>query len=192
VIDELHAFWFGDPARTPGELRAKMQRWYQSGPALDDYIRKKFGALAEKALAGELDGWAATPRGRICLIVLLDQFARHIWRDQARAYAGDAKAQQLALESLESVGLYTPEERQFLLMPLLHAEDVSLQQTGIHEMQDHLEAAPEELQPLYQAGLDRAREYREVIERFGRFPHRNAALGRRNTPEEEEFLKAPG
>lgn len=187
--DEVHAFWLGEPAEEPAALRAKLQRWYESGAALDDLIRKRFGALVEQAVAGELDGWAATPRGRIALILLLDQFARSIHRDSPRAFAGDAKAQQLTMEALDSVLLYTPEERQFLIMPLLHAEDLALQETGVHEMEDHVDAAPEPLRPLYAMGLEQSRKYRAVIAQFGRFPHRNAALGRTSTPEEEEFLE---
>ncbi|MGZ6143765.1 MAG: DUF924 family protein [Myxococcales bacterium] len=186
--EDVLAFWLGEPARSPAELRAKLQRWYQGGAALDDLIRKKFGDDVEKALAGDLDAWAATPRGRVALIVLIDQFTRSIFRDSPRAFEGDAKAQHLALEALDSVLLYSTEERQFLIMPLLHAEDLSLQETGLHEIEAHVEAAPEELRPLYAMGIEQSRKYRDVIARFGRFPHRNAALGRTSTPEEEEFL----
>jgi uncharacterized protein (DUF924 family) len=190
--EEVHAFWFGPrPATEPSLLRAKMQRWYEAGPALDDQIRKKFGADVERALAGELDSWAATPQGRISLIVLLDQFTRNIFRDTPRAFAGDKKAQPLAIEALESVLLYNHEERQFLIMPLLHAEDPGLQEMSVHEMEAHVEAAPQPLKALYAEGLETARRYRDTIARFGRFPHRNAILGRANTPEEEEFLRGP-
>lgn len=187
---EVHEFWFGrEAAKEPAALRAKLSRWYQGGPALDDLIRKKFGADVEKALAGDLDAWAATPQGRIALIILLDQFPRSIFRDTARAFAGDAQAQRLALEALDSVLLYSHEERQFLLMPLLHAEDPALQETAVAEMEAHVEAAPPELRELYSMGVEQAKKYRDVIARFGRFPHRNAALGRASTPEEVEFLK---
>lgn len=188
---DVHAFWFGPrPAAEPTLLRAKMQRWYEAGPALDDQIRKKFGADVERALAGELDSWAATPEGRISLIVLLDQFTRNVFRDTPRAFAGDKKAQQLAIEALESVLLYNHEERQFLIMPLHHAEDLALQEMAVHEMEAHVEAAPEPLRGIYAEGLEIARSYRDQVARFGRLPHRNAILGRANTPEEEEFLKA--
>ena len=187
---EVHEFWFGrEAAKEPAALRAKLSRWYQGGPALDDLIRKKFGADVETALAGDLDSWASTPQGRIALIILLDQFPRSIFRDTARAFEGDAKAQRLALEALDSVLLYSHEERQFLIMPLLHAEDAGLQDTAVHEMEAHVEAAPEPLKPLYAMGVEQAKKYRDVIARFGRFPHRNAALGRESTPEEVEFLK---
>lgn len=188
-MDEVLSFWFGPEAKTPAELRAKLGRWYQGGPALDDLIRKKFGALVEQALSGELDGWASTPRGRIALIVLLDQFTRSIFRDSPRAFEGDKKAQQLAVEALDGLALFSVEERQFLIMPLLHAEELGLQEMGVHEMQDHVDAAPEELRPLFAMGLEQSRKYRDVIARFGRFPHRNAALARTSTPEEEDFLK---
>ena len=190
MMDEVLAFWFGDePARDAASLRKKLQRWYQGGAALDEEIRQRFGTQVEQALAGELDAWAATPRGRIALILLLDQFTRNLFRDTPRAFAGDAKAQQLSLEALDSVLLYSTEERQFLIMPLLHSEDLHLQETGVHEVQAHVEAAPEELRPMLAMGIEQSRKYRDVIEKFGRFPHRNAALGRASTPEEEEFLK---
>jgi uncharacterized protein (DUF924 family) len=188
-VEEVLAFWFGEaPAADPAALRTKLWRWSQGGPALDEEIRRRFGGLVEQALRGELDSWAATPRGRIALILLLDQFTRNLYRDDARAFSGDAKAQQLALEALDGVLLYSTEERQFLLMPLLHAEDLGLQETGLHEMREHVAAAPAELQQVYAMGLEQSRKYRDVIEKFGRFPHRNAALGRASTPEEEQFL----
>ena len=189
-MEEILAFWFGpQPARTREELMAKLRRWYQGGPELDAEIRARFSALVEQALAGGLDSWATTPRGRIALILLLDQFTRNLFRDSPRTYAGDAKAQRLTLEALDSLALYSFEERQFLIMPLLHAEDLSLQETGLHEMQAHVAAAPPELQPVLSMGLEQSRKYRDIIARFGRFPHRNAVLGRASTPDEIEFLK---
>jgi uncharacterized protein (DUF924 family) len=186
--EEVHAFWFGEPAQDAAALMPKLRRWYQGGPALDEEIRQRFAAGVEQALAGDLDGWAATPHGRISLILLLDQFTRNLFRDSPRCYSGDAKAQHLALEALDSVLLYTTEERQFLIMPLLHAEDLALQETGVHEMDAHVEAAPDALRPLIAMGQEQSRKYRDIIARFGRFPHRNAVLGRVSTPEEDEFL----
>lgn len=189
-MEEVLAFWFGEsPAEDPAALRTKLQRWYQGGPALDEEIGRRFGGLVEQALRGELDSWAVTPRGRIALILLLDQFTRSIYRDDVRAFSGDAKAQQLALEALDSVLLYTTEERQFLLMPLLHAEDLALQETGVHEMDAHVEAAPGQLRPLYALGQEQSRQNRDLIAQFGRFPHRNAMLSRPSTPEEEAYLR---
>ena len=189
-IDDVYRYWFGDaPAASPDELKARMRRWYAAGPALDEDIRQRFGALVEQAIAGELDSWATTPRGRIALIILLDQFTRNVYRDSPRCYAGDAKAQQLTLEALDSILLYSTEERQFLIMPLLHSEDLALQETGVHEVAEHVASAPAELQPVFSMGIEQSRKYRDIIQKFGRFPHRNALLGRQSTPEEEEFLK---
>jgi uncharacterized protein (DUF924 family) len=189
-IDDVYGYWFGDaPAATADELKARLRRWYAGGAAMDEEIRQRFAPLVERALAGELDSWAATPRGRIALILLLDQFTRNLFRDSPRCYAGDAKAQHLALEALDSVLLYSTEERQFLIMPLLHSEDLALQETGVHEVQEHVESAPPELQPVLAMGIEQSRKYRDIIQQFGRFPHRNAVLGRTSTPIEEEFLK---
>ncbi len=189
-MDDVYGYWFGDaPASSADELKTRMRRWYQGGPTMDEEIRQRFGPLVEKALAGELDSWATTPRGRIALILLLDQFTRNLFRDSPRCYSGDAKAQHLALEALDSKLLYSDEERQFLIMPLLHAEDLALQETGVHEMQEHAEAAPPALQPIFAMGVEQSKKYRDIIQKFGHFPHRNAVLGRTSTPEEEEFLK---
>ena len=138
-------------------------------------------------MRGELDSWAATPRGRIALIILIDQFTRSIYRDSPRAFAGDVRAQQLSLDGLATP--YPHEERQFLLMPLLHAEDLKLQQLGLDEIEKHVASAPELLRPMFAMGLEQSRKYLDVIARFGRFPHRNAALGRTSTPEEQQFLR---
>src|SRR5437016_993855 len=135
-IDRVHAFWFGDaPARDASGAQAKMRRWYRGGPAMDAEVREKFAPLVERALRGELDGWAASPSGRIALILLLDQFTRNVWRDDPRCYQGDPKAQQLAVEALDA-GLdaqLSLEERQFLRMPLTHAEDRALQERSVAE-----------------------------------------------------------
>src|SRR5437764_10625284 len=128
-IDRVYEYWFGAaPALDAATAEAKMRRWYRGGPPVDAEVREKFGPLVERAVRGELDGWSATPRGRIALILLLDQFTRNLWRDDPRCYSGDAKAQRLAVEALDS-GLdekLSLEERQFLRIPLAHAENLEL------------------------------------------------------------------
>jgi uncharacterized protein (DUF924 family) len=191
-IDRVYFFWFGDaPAQDAVTADAKMRRWYMGGPSMDLEVREKFGPLAERAVRGELDGWARTPRGRIALILLLDQLTRNLWRDDPRCYAGDAKAQKLAVEALDA-GLNAQlslEERQFLRMPLAHAEDRALQERNVAETEKLVATVPEALLPVYASGIERSRKYLAVIARFGRFPHRNQVLGRSSTAEEIEFLK---
>src|SRR5262245_26278757 len=102
-IDRVYAYWFGEaPAADADAARAKMRRWYMGGPSVDQEIRDQFGDLIERAQNNELDAWAETPRGRVALIILLDQFSRNVWRDQPRCYAGDPKAARLALEALDA------------------------------------------------------------------------------------------
>ena len=190
MIDEVLEFWFERPATTSEEYGRKIRRWYMGGPALDTQIRERFGALVERALAGELEDWAQTTRGRLALILLLDQFTRSIYRDDPRSYAGDAKAQALSVEALDR-GLdheLSIEERHFLMMPLMHAEDLSLQERAIVTITAIASDAAEHQKQGLGMGVEQSRKYRDVIARFGRFPHRNALLGRDSTPEEKQFL----
>ena len=190
--DDILAYWFeGAPAADAAALKRKMQRWYMGGPGLDAEIKERFGADVERALSGELDDWAGTPRGRLALVLLLDQFTRNVYRETAQAYAGDAKAQALATEAFDQ-GLDRDldlEMRQFLMMPLVHAEDLTLQERACQLMAALVEEAPVELRPAYGMGIEQTRKYRDVISRFGRFPHRNGVLGRTSTPEEKAFLR---
>ena len=190
MIDEVLAFWFGTPATTAEEFGKKIKRWYMGGPALDAEIRESFGPLVERGLAGELDDWAHTIRGRLALVLVLDQFPRSVYRNDPRSYAGDAKAQALALEALDR-GLAKDldvEQRNFLVMPLLHAENLALQERSVIELQAVFDAALPWQQEMLKMGLEQAHKYRDLIARFGRFPHRNAVLGRTSTKEEEQFL----
>ncbi|MCC6524574.1 MAG: DUF924 domain-containing protein [Polyangiaceae bacterium] len=190
TADDVWEFWFGAPATDEAALKKKLKRWYMGGTDEDALIRARFGAEVERALAGELDDWAATPRGLVALVILLDQMPRSVFRDGPRAFAGSARAERLVVAALDA-GVEAElsfEERQFLLMPLLHAEDVGLLERFGREVVRHVAAAPAWAQRMLGAGTEQADKYLEVVRRFGRFPHRNAALGRTSTPEEVEFL----
>lgn len=190
MIEDVLAFWFGPPAASTEEFGRKIKRWYMGGPALDAEIRERFGALVEQALAGELDGWAQTIEGRLALILLLDQFTRSIYRNDPKTYAGDAKAQVLAVEALDK-GLdkqLPVEQRNFLLMPLAHAESVALQERSVAEMDRLYADAADWQKKILEMGVEQTHKYRDLITRFGRFPHRNALLGRTSTREETAFL----
>ncbi|HYD98184.1 MAG TPA: DUF924 family protein [Alphaproteobacteria bacterium] len=172
---DILAFWFDE---------AGPAAWYRRDPAFDALIRDRFGALVEEALAGRLDGWAETPDGLLALVVLLDQFPRNLFRDDPRAYAGDPKARALAHRALAD-GLdaaLPPPRRQFLYMPLMHSEDVADQALCVEKF-----AAMGEPDALFYARLHHA-----IVERYGRFPHRNAALGRADTPDEARFMATLG
>jgi uncharacterized protein (DUF924 family) len=187
---EVLAFWFGEPPKTADELKAKLRRWFMGGPELDAGIKESFGETVDAALAGELDGWLAEPKGWLALIVVLDQLTRNCFRGDARTHAGDARAVKLTMDALERGALHAlpMQERHFALMPLLHAEDPACQARYQAEYAKFMADVPEAFRPLYASGLEQGEKYAEIIRRFGRFPHRNAILGRRSTPEEEAFL----
>jgi uncharacterized protein (DUF924 family) len=192
TIEDVLTFWFGDrPAANAAELTAKMRRWYMGGETEDAAIRERFTETLERALAGELDDWAKTPRGRLALILLFDQMTRSMFRGTARAFAGDARAQRLATEMLDAgtSDELTFEQRHFIYMPLLHAEDAVLLDRYNALFPKTLDAVPEWGRPLIGDGIEQGLKYRDLMARFGRFPHRNLALGRSSTAEEVEFLK---
>ncbi|HSE00426.1 MAG TPA: DUF924 family protein [Burkholderiales bacterium] len=194
-IDQVLEFWFGACGPDGALDRVKQRMWFSDGRNHDAVIRKKFGKLHRRAARGELDAeWAATPRGRIALIVLLDQFSRHIHRGKPAAFAQDPAAQRLAAAGLEQGvdrGLI-PAQRAFFYLPFEHAEDVGLQRLGTRAFERLATEVAPAWRKEYTSFADYAGHHRDIIERFGRFPHRNAILGRASTPEEVEFLKEPG
>jgi uncharacterized protein (DUF924 family) len=178
-------FWFGAPGSAEhGSTRAL---WFTKSDATDVLIRARFGSAVEEALRGELDHWGQDVQGALALIVLLDQFTRNIFRDTPRAFAGDAAALALA-QRLADAGLdrqLSLHGRWFAYMPFEHAESLAAQERSVALFQRLADdGLPEP--------LDWAVKHRDVIARFGRFPHRNAVLGRASTPEEETFLRQPG
>ena len=185
--DEVLSFWFGEPARDFEGLVRTMRR---IDPTLDEPIRERFGPAIEAAFGGAFEEWAETPRGMLALIILLDQLPRHAFRGNARQYEGDARALDLALRALElgyEEGLSFL-ERTFLLMPLAHSEDIAIQRRNVIEADRTAAAAPAWIDFFAEIGPSQSRKYLDVIERFGRFPHRNEMLGRSSTPEELAFL----
>ncbi len=188
---DVLTFWFGEPAKDAEELKTKLRRWFGGGPALDAEIKQKFGAEIDAAVEGKLDAWLAEPKGWLGLLILLDQFTRNAYRGDPKTHAGDARAVKLTLDALESGRLHALpiQERHFALMPLLHAEDVACQARYREEFAKFMRDVPEPLRPFYAGGIEQGEKYGDVIRRFGRFPHRNALLGRKSTPEEEAFMK---
>ena len=169
--EEILREWFGDP-----------KRWWRPDPDFDDTLRETYGDDVEAALRGERDAWASTPRGALALVILLDQMTRNIHRGTPRMYAGDEKAVATCLSLVErgEDGALSADERYFLYMPLMHSEDRALQERSLEKFRD------------LGKGVDYAQRHADIVFRFGRFPHRNALLGRESTPEELEFLKQPG
>jgi uncharacterized protein (DUF924 family) len=169
-------FWFGE---------AQPRQWFVKDAVFDGLVRDRFLGLTQQALAGELDTWSAESTGGLALVLLLDQFPRQIWRDTAMAFAGDPQALAESLRAVERGWLEKEVEqarRQFWLMPLMHSEELAVQEAAL---------------PLFARFCDPrtadfARRHRDVIARFGRFPHRNAVLGRGSSAEELAFLQTPG
>ena len=177
-IDEVIEFWFGVPP----------EKWFAKDPAFDEEIRRRFGSLHAEAAAGAHGDWRGTPRGDLALLVLLDQFPRNLFRGDARSFATDAAALAIA-ETMSRDGL-APLHVMVSLIPYLHVEDLALQDRGIAAYETLAAAHPD--QPMLKGALDFAKKHRDIIARFGRFPHRNAVVGRESTPDEIEFLKQPG
>jgi uncharacterized protein (DUF924 family) len=192
--DAVLDFWFGAPGPAADVATRQRPLWFAKSAANDQIVVERFAETLVAAGKGELDGWAATPRGRLALIVVLDQFPHHIHRGHGQSFAYDALSLALALEMIrrgEDAHL-TPIERVFVYLPLEHAESIEMQDRSValYEKLAHDAAAAEH--PLFDGFLDYARKHRDVVARFGRFPHRNELLGRTSTAEEIEFLKQPG
>ncbi|OHC38611.1 DUF924 family protein [Rhodanobacter soli] len=178
-------FWFAE---------AGTAHWFAADAAFDAQIRARFGAAVEAAANDRLDDWADTPSGWLALLILLDQFPRNLYRHDPRAWAADASAQRVALSGLaRSDDRQLPAvQRVFAYLPLEHAEDSALQQRSVELFEALCAEVPTEQRKQFEEFLDYARRHREVIARFGRFPHRNATLGRASTPEEMLYLAQPG
>ena len=176
IEKDVLSFWFGSGAE------AKREVWFQRDPGFDAEIATRFGAAYETAAVGSLDDMAGTPRGCLALVIVLDQFPRNMFREDPRAFASDAKALEHSREAIakgfdKSLGAF---QRQFMYMPFQHSENLEDQRRSIELF---AATGPE--------GRDYAQRHLEIIERFGRFPHRNAVLGRVSTAEEVAFLKEP-
>ena len=193
LVERVLRYWIGED-HSPGGCEERVRFWFERSDATDNYIRERFAALVEKAASGALEPWAATPRGRLALVILLDQFSRNLHRGTAGAFAADEKARRLCLDGLElgHAAALEPLERAVFGLPLLHAEDLEIQERGVAYYDHLLGEVMEDLQPVFAGFRDSARDHRDVIARFGRFPHRNAALGRQSTEDEIEFLRQPG
>ncbi len=186
-------FWFGDSLAHGWPVVPRKPLWFGSNPATDAAISERFGALVERAVAGGLQAWEAAPPDRLALLVLLDQFTRNLHRGRAEAFAGDARAARLALQTLDGQlhRALPPIGRVFVFMPLMHAEDLALQDRCIRCFEELLADTPTThtvARADLESHLQFARLHRDIVLRFGRFPHRNAALGRRSTDEETAFL----
>jgi uncharacterized protein (DUF924 family) len=194
-IDEVLSLWFGVADQAP---EARQKRWFVADPAFDDELRRRFGDTLGAAARGELDAWADTPRGALALVIVLDQFSRNIFRGSGHAFSQDARALKVARAALAAHdAALSWMERYFLRMPFMHAEDRLVQRESVETFRAlHAEAiaagAPAGDLAALAAAVDYAQRHAVIIERFGRYPHRNAILERTSTGEEVEFLAEPG
>jgi len=188
------SYWFGDerdPIDGVAALERRAVKWFYGGPEVDREIAARFGEILERARRSELDGWADTPRDRLALIVVLDQFSRNVFRGTPFAFAQDAAAQRLAVTGLEASmdqGLAL-HERIFFALPLSHAEDSVLQERGLAYAERIAADAPAAVRPFYERTVEFARKHHDVVARFGRLPSRNGTLGRASTPQEITYLE---
>ncbi|MCB9947479.1 MAG: DUF924 domain-containing protein [Rhodospirillaceae bacterium] len=175
-IDDVLSFWIEEIGR---------DRWFVKDDAVDALVRDRLAALSAQAMAGALDTWQSTPRGALALCILLDQVPRNLHRGSPLAFAGDAKARRTARHAVDAgYDLALPEDvRQLLYLPFEHSEDIADQQLCVSLFTGRTGDA---------LAIDYAQRHLRVIERFGRFPHRNAALGRASTPDEDAYLQERG
>lgn len=195
-IEDVLKFWFGsadsdapEGSTSDGLYQRRRKFWFGQNPEFDRAIRDRFESLYQQAAAGHLDGWQQSPSGSLALILVLDQFPRNMFRHTPQAFATDFKAQQVAKGMIDRGDdrLLLPVQRIFVYLPLEHSENRDDQHLSVQQVE-----ALVATQPALADCLDYAQRHQVVIERFGRFPHRNRILGRETTAEEAEFLQQPG
>ena len=187
---EVLEFWFGNE---PDEPLLHAERWFKRDEEFDAEIQRRFGAAFVAAAAGKLNHWRNQAESALALIILLDQFSRNLHRESPSAFAQDGAALNLCIAGLEDgFDLQLPPiQRAFFYMPLMHSESLEHQRLSVEKFEALSLAAPAELRTALQSNHRFALEHMELIERFGRFPHRNPVLGRASTPEEIKYLESP-
>jgi uncharacterized protein (DUF924 family) len=191
---DVLAFWIG-PLDADGLAEpARARRWYQKDEAFDHECRTRFESTWQAVMAGDLEAWLDTPRGRLAYVVVLDQLARNMFRGTARQFQGDGRALATAERGVQ-VGqdkLLLGDERAFLYMPFMHAENLAAQERCVALFTAFRDASAGRLRERLDESCNFARRHRDIIARWGRFPHRNNALDRTSTAAEVEFLREPG
>jgi len=193
-IDDVLDFWFG-PLDEHGYADSEhAARWWKKDPAFDQEVRRRFGELHRAIGSRQHDDWLAGPRGRLAQVVALDQFSRNMHRDTAAMFASDPRALELALDGIArgEDRLLPCDQRAFMYLPLVHSEELAHQQRAVALLGELRDAAPPSARDRIAAFARAAEMHRDIVARFGRFPHRNALLGRASTADEEAFLAQPG
>lgn len=191
--ESVREFWLGhlDPANVE-PTKAQMGLWFGKDEAVDAHIQTHFAPHISGAIAGELDGWLDSDQGAVAWLILIDQFSRNAFRGTPGMYAGDARTLQVARMVIERGYRHLhPLERVFVYLPLEHAEDLEAQRQCVALYEELAADVPAAAREAYQGFVSYAVQHFDIVARFGRFPHRNAILGRENTPEETEFLSQP-
>lgn len=189
-VDEILEFWFGVTRHNIASIPEWSEFWFKAGVELDEPIRERFGGTLEDAIAGDLDKWAETASGRMALIIVLDQFSRNVYRGTPTAFAQDEKSLGLTQEGIirGHDGLLSPVERAFFYMPMQHTESIAVQTQSVSLYEALADSVPEDARKIFENFTGHARLHRDIIARFGRFPHRNGILGRESTEEERAYL----
>lgn len=187
---QLLEFWFGNEVENYAKLEQHSRRWFKKSDAFDEKVRRLFGNFPDDAQQGAYDHWLANDEGRLAVVIGLDQFPRNMYRNTARSFRYDKLALQHAIMSIDSdtPQRLHPIQSIFLYMPLEHAEDIDMQNKCVAGLEALLEMCADPYREKINNFLDYALAHREVIERFGRFPHRNKILGRESTQQELTYL----
>lgn len=189
-IEAILAFWFKEQQLTAPQIDGRMDVWFGEDPIFDEEVAQKFADDVENASEGRLDHWAQEPQGRLALILLLDQFRRNIYRNQAEAFTLDKAALKLCVEGAmekKDKGL-TPIQRAFFYMPLQHSESRKVQKKSVEIYSKLSEAVSATYRETFETIAQFAQLHADIVEQYGRFPHRNTILNRENSPEEDEYL----
>ena len=189
-IQRVLEFWFCDSELDVPRIDSRMDRWFSTDADLDQQISDAFGDLVERASNGDLSHWQETPEGRLALIILLDQFRRHIYRGQPEAFSKDPMALKLCVEGTmkQDYKSLSPIQQIFFFIPLQHAESVKVQEKSVRIYTALAEGVSDTLRETFLTTAHFAELHRDIVAQVKRFPHRNRLLGRENTPAEETYL----
>ncbi|ASP39028.1 hypothetical protein CHH28_10215 [Bacterioplanes sanyensis] len=192
--NDILEFWFGADAADHEISQRQAALWWQKNPSTDQTIKERFEPTLKALLRGEYRDWLSSADGRLAAILVLDQFSRNMYRDSAMSFTQDALALEWALEGIRQGADrdLRPIYRLFYYLPLEHAESDAMQTLCMSKLQQLHDDAPDNFKDAAADYLDFGRRHQQIIQRFGRFPHRNALLNRTSTKEEREFLQQPG
>jgi len=191
---DIHRFWFQDCLTCPQELENRKTEWFGGSKSFDDTIRRTYSDLPDRALNNEFDHWQRDPLFATVLILILDQFPRNMYRGTARSFAYDEKARQAAKTAIDFGidGKVHPLEATFIYLPFEHSEDPNDQVTSVGLFKRLAQNSPTEFREHLLSAVEYARKHQDILAKFGRFPHRNQALGRATTAAEKAYLDSGG